>query len=257
MTTALTPERYRALIETDTARLLRVAERGLDAPVPSCPGWKVADLLDHVAHVYEHKVVVMSTGAWPQQWPPAALTGREPVRFLRDATEHLLAEFARHRPDEPTVTFGDDKTVTFWLRRMALEIAVHRLDGELAHGVPTPIDRDLALDGVDEFLRVMLPGDWTGETEHPVDAGLVVESGGVRWAGRLTGGEVGFEVGTVGARGGAGTPDSAGSGDVRVEGEPPAVFRWMWGRASDDEVTTEGRPELVAEVKARLVEAAQ
>jgi len=33
----------------------------LTAPVPSCPGWTVADLVFHVAEVYLHKVTVMRT----------------------------------------------------------------------------------------------------------------------------------------------------------------------------------------------------
>ena len=64
------------------------------------------------------------------------------------------------------------------------EIAIHRLDGELAHGDPTPIPDDIALDGIDEMLHVMLAGDWWAErvqTEHPVDALVAVEAGGRRW----------------------------------------------------------------------------
>ena len=64
---------------------------------------------------------------------------------------------------------------------MALEAAVHRYDAELAHRDPTPVADDLAVDGIDEVLRVMLAGPWWAErveTEHPVDAVVAVESGG-------------------------------------------------------------------------------
>jgi hypothetical protein len=36
---------------------------------------------------------------------------------------------------------------------MAHETAVHRIDGELAIGTPTPVDAELAVDGVDEVPR--------------------------------------------------------------------------------------------------------
>jgi hypothetical protein len=62
---------------------------------------------------------------------------------------------------------------------MAQEIAVHRVDAELAAGEPNPIDGTLASDGIDEFLEFFVnsshgpvggsvhihctdvPGEWT------------------------------------------------------------------------------------------------
>jgi len=35
------------------------------APVPSCPGWSVADLTRHVGEVYLHKTLAMREGAEP------------------------------------------------------------------------------------------------------------------------------------------------------------------------------------------------
>jgi hypothetical protein len=49
----------------------------------------------------------------------------------------------------------------------------------------------------------------------------------------------------------------ADSPAVTVQGEPEAVFLWLWGRAGDDRVDLQGEPATVAELKARLVEAAQ
>jgi hypothetical protein len=46
-----------------------------------------------------------------------------------------------------------DQTVGFWIRRMAQETVVHRVDAELAAEVaPGAIPDDIALDGIDEFL---------------------------------------------------------------------------------------------------------
>jgi hypothetical protein len=65
---------------------------------------------------------------------------------------------------------------------MAHETAVHRFDAELAAGTPTPIEADLAADGVDEILGVMLEGDWSDE---PVDdatgARVAVSTAGRTW----------------------------------------------------------------------------
>ena len=40
---------YVRVQRADGARLREVAEFGLDAPVPSCPGWRVADVVGHTA----------------------------------------------------------------------------------------------------------------------------------------------------------------------------------------------------------------
>ncbi len=47
---------YLSLIRTDAAALATAARGRLADPVPSCPGWTVADLVDHVGHVYLHKI---------------------------------------------------------------------------------------------------------------------------------------------------------------------------------------------------------
>ena len=49
----------------------------------------------------------------------------------------------------------------FWSRRQAHEIALHRVDMELARpgdaGPPDPIESELACDGIDEFLEQVVP----------------------------------------------------------------------------------------------------
>jgi uncharacterized protein (TIGR03083 family) len=246
--TLLEPERYFALIDSDTERMIEMAERGLAVAVPSCPGWRLSDLVEHQAMVYAHKVRVMADNAWPDPWPPAELKDREPVEFLREAKDDLFQEFARHDVTEQTTTFGDDTTIMFWVRRMALEVAVHRTDAELAHDAVTTVPDDLSVDGIDEILQVMLHGNWAEwgvKTEHPVDAAIAVEAGGHRW--RC---DAHADVVTV-------VPGSAGTADATVSGSPREVFMWLWGRAGDDELTFAGAHAALAEFRQRLVECAQ
>ncbi|MEV4286740.1 maleylpyruvate isomerase N-terminal domain-containing protein [Nonomuraea bangladeshensis] len=82
----------------------------------------------------------------------------------------LRAEFAAREPGEATLTWYDpDQTVGFWIRRMALETVVHRIDAELAAGTPvTPVPDDLAADGVDEILTVMLAYETTASAAASV-----------------------------------------------------------------------------------------
>ncbi|HSS67343.1 MAG TPA: maleylpyruvate isomerase family mycothiol-dependent enzyme [Nocardioidaceae bacterium] len=246
--TSLEPERYFELIDSDTERMLEVGGLGLDAAVPSCPGWTVADVVDHQAMVYSHKVRVMADNGWPDPWPPAELTGRPPVEFLREAKDAIFQEFANHDVAEQTTTFGDDTSVMFWARRMALEVAVHRIDVELAHDAVTPIPDDLATDGVDEILQVMLHGNWAewgAETKHPVDAAVAVETGGFRW--RIAATEAIVDV----------VAGSSEPADATVVGDPDDVFLWLWGRRGDDAVRVSGDKRAASELRERLAESGQ
>jgi uncharacterized protein (TIGR03083 family) len=245
MTTTLTAERYFELIDADTERLIEMGERGLKEPVPSCPGWDVAEVVWHTAVVFEHKVRVMADNAWPDPWPPADFDDRDELAFLREAKDDLFEEFSRHDIGEDTTTFGSDSTIGFWARRMALEAAVHRYDAELAHLDPTPVADDLALDGVDEVLHVMLAGPWWSErvdTRHPVDAVVAVRAAHRLWSCHLRQRSV-----TISDR-----ADAVAA--ATVQGEPEHVFLWLWGRSPDSAVQTSGDTSILAEFRARLAE---
>ncbi len=246
MTTKLRPERYFELIDTDTDRLLAMGERGLRDEVPACAGWDVGEVVWHVATVYEHKIRVMADNSWPDPWPPAwDFADDEELAFLRDAKARLFEEFSRHELSEPTQTFGSDTTIAFWLRRMACEVAVHRHDGESAHADSTPIPDDLALDGIDEILHVMLAGDWWRErvqTAHPVNAHVAVEAGGQRWVCDVR--ETAVSI----------AAESQAPADATVSGAPMDLFLWLWGRVGDDRVTRSGDQALAGEFRARLAE---
>ncbi|GAA2350969.1 maleylpyruvate isomerase N-terminal domain-containing protein [Dactylosporangium salmoneum] len=153
-------ERSRLLqcLAFDYMRLRDVAGTGLTAAVPSCPGWTVADLVRHVAQVYLHKAAVMQTGAWPDPWPPAEVETEEPLALLDRGYAALTHEFSRRGDTDPCQTWhGPDQTVMFWIRRMAQESVIHRLDAELAHHAdPDPIPADLAVDGIDEILQLFV-----------------------------------------------------------------------------------------------------
>lgn len=248
MTTQLSPQRYFELIDSDTDRLVAMGQRGLKAAVPGCPGWDVGEVVWHVATVYEHKIRVMADNAFPEAWPPTwDFRDDEEIAFLQSAKARLFEEFARHEIGEQTQTFGADTTIAFWARRMACEIAIHRYDGEQAHDDTTPIPADIAIDGIDEMLHVMLAGPWWKErvqTDHPVDALVAIEAGGHRWVCDVQRASV-----TV-------TPDAPAPAVAMIVGDPEAVFLWMWGRVGDDAVAFSGDQTIALEFRDRLAECA-
>jgi uncharacterized protein (TIGR03083 family) len=233
-------------VRRDGERLAAVAGPRLHDPVPSCPGWSVDDLVRHVAEVYEHKIACTRLGSAPDPWPPVWPADRDPIEWFGDARGRLLEMFDRSEPTTPSATWWPpDQTVGFWARRMAHETAVHRVDAELAAGAPTPVDPELAADGVDEILRRMLAGDWSEEADDAATGQrIVVSTGGHRWDVVLARDEVTID-------------DESGDPDARLEGDPSNVDLWLWGRVPDDGVSRTGDLDAIRLFRSRLALATQ
>jgi uncharacterized protein (TIGR03083 family) len=255
------PARFLDCLASDYARLREVAAKDLDAPVPSCPGWRVADLVHHVAEVYLHKVEAMRRQQAPSPWPPPEIDGIPPIPLVERAWDELSAEFAKRPADDPAYTFYEpEQTVGFWIRRMAQETVIHRIDAELALGdTVEPVPDDLALDGVDEVLVVFLayasarwPEDFGDDLAKADPRPVVIACGGVEWAVRSA--PDGITVTCAGGSGAAG--DGTDDAGATVRATPEAMLRWLWSRG-DDEVTVEGDEELVAGLRRLLVIATQ
>lgn len=217
---------------------------GLEAAVPSCPGWTVESVVRHVATVYLQKVEVLRLGALPDPWPPD-FGARDALELYDEARVAIVDALDAAGTDRETWTFNpDDKTSGFWFRRMALESVVHRIDVEQAHDVVTPIDPELALDGIDELLYPNLGGPWweEGDTEHPVDAAVRITADGRSWTVRADATSVVVSQGADGEV----AAEVFGSGD--------AVFLWLWGRLDAAVIQSAGDEGVVREFRARVAE---
>jgi len=239
-------------VRLDGERLVAVAGEAPTAAIPSCPGWTMQDLVTHIAQVYEHKIACTELGHEPDPWPPAWPADRDDVAWLTDAHARLLAMFGMHHANDPSATWWPpDQTVGFWARRMAHETAVHRVDAELAVGRATPVDAELALDGIGEVLTIMLEGDWSEAPDASTGQRVAVEAGSRRWV-------VTLEPTAVGIAEDAGEADATitGEADATITGDPSNVLLWLWGRAADDRVSRTSEAEATL-LRARLTLATQ
>lgn len=216
-----------------------VAAAAHDAAVPSCPGWTVADLTEHVAEVYAHKVACIRIGAEPKPWPPAG-----GVAPLARAWSELIEELTTRSPEHTAYSwYAPDQTVGFWIRRMAHETAIHRVDAELAAGrTPAPIHPELAVDGIDEVLRVFVEfacEGWPEEFSEVLEAAdhrpVLVDAATRAWS--VTAGTERIRI----ADAAPGAPAAA-----TVTGEPGLIYRWLWGRGGEIEV--QGDDALAAQL---------
>jgi uncharacterized protein (TIGR03083 family) len=138
----------------------------LDAPVPSCPEWQLADLLWHVTEVHHFwRAVAAGPLLDPSEYAqPDRPADGELLTIYRAGIDPLLDTLGAIDPATPVWSWSTDKTGGFVVRRMAQETAVHRWDAETAVGRSFAIDATLAADGIDEFLHL-----FAGYPDHRAD----------------------------------------------------------------------------------------
>jgi uncharacterized protein (TIGR03083 family) len=214
---------------------------GLDAAVPTCSGWTVTDLLHHVIRgdewartIVEHGKEGSTERVLPTD-PDPSITGDALVQTFRDGAAALLETLTTVDAATPVWTFGaHDRTAAFWQRRRSQETAVHRYDAESAAGTTTPIDTDLAVDGIDEFTMVFLPR--LADNFGPIGDGTVhlhcTDADG-EWLIVLRDGQA-----TV-------TREHA-KGDVAARGTASDLLLFLWGRVSSDSLEVFGDSDLLA-----------
>ncbi len=236
-------------LRAESARFLDVLRRApAGAAVPSCPDWDADDLLWHLGGVqwFWGTVVAKRLQSVEDLEEPSRPDSRDGlVRFFEEQSARLHAELAAADPAEEVYTWAAEKNVGFVRRRQAHEALVHRLDAELATGDVTPLDAELASDGVLEALDVMLGGCPPWGTFAPSGEQVLI---------RVT--DTGLEVPVVLGRFTGTDPDdgttydeedlsvSAAAAAVQpagvVSGTAADLDAWLWHRGDDSALVVEG-----------------
>jgi uncharacterized protein (TIGR03083 family) len=142
------------------ADLLPGADLGV--AVPSCPGWDLGVLTEHVGQAHRRgiaalrgQVTVMGQRIEPDA--PATRDGAGYRDWLLAGSEALIsagasAEAAGEQVWNFATGAGEPR---FWLRRMTHETAVHRYDAALALATDYTLDGELASDALAEWLELL------------------------------------------------------------------------------------------------------
>ena len=159
-----------------------VLARGWTAPVSGCPGWSLADLVWHLSEVQHFWAEVVRTRATDRSayQAPQRHADDELLGYLDAQSAELEAALGGADPTEHVWTWAPQQDVAFVLRRQTQEAVVHTVDVEDVLGDVRPIPADVGLDGIDEWLDVMVPGALPGGPPpeahpvvlHAVDAGV-------------------------------------------------------------------------------------
>jgi uncharacterized protein (TIGR03083 family) len=161
----MTPEQHLQTLRAENGRFAAAAagardRHGWRAPVPGCPAWDLADLVWHLAEVQHFwGWVVAGRVTSPAGYPEPVRPADDELLDLGAAQARALEDaLARADPADPVWTWAPQQDVGFVLRRQAQEATVHRVDAEQALGTVGAIAADVGLDGLDEWLEVMVPG---------------------------------------------------------------------------------------------------
>lgn len=181
MHTRLRDAAYLDALDRSTEQVATLARRldpGLG--VPSCPGWTVRDLLEHLGgvHTWAYRVI---GGANPKD--PKPLLEGDPAEWYAAQAAGMLSAMRRVSADEPCWTFrADERTAGFWFRRQAHETEMHLLDLAMAGGAEDSYVPPLAADAVTETFEVMLPR-MSRDRPVAVSAPILLHAtdAGVRW----------------------------------------------------------------------------
>ncbi|GAA4704736.1 maleylpyruvate isomerase N-terminal domain-containing protein [Nocardioides conyzicola] len=204
-------------LRTAMVALVRYADRaGQDAPVPTCPGWTVRDLVLHQGEAHRSTAAMLRGERAAEQHDPVA---GDPLEWLRDGAIELVEALTR-APQE------------FWMRRACHQTTLHAVDALAAvFGRPpdpaeTWIETDLAVDGIDELLTGFATRP-TSRLRSDQESVLVVAPGDVPdwWLVRIG------PRPAVATRGSGPRPDLPVC-DWELDGPAVALYLALWDRSS-------------------------
>ena len=246
METAAVPRHARA--RSERARRRRARPAGLDAAVPSCPGWTVTDLLDHCVRGDALGADDRRAGqaGSTDRVLPATPTRRSERRRAGRRVPRRRAGARRRRsrsvdPDTSVWTFSStDRTAAFWQRRRSQETAVHRYDAELAAGDAarrsTPRSRSTASTS---SSPCSCPG--CADNFGAVGDGTV----------HLHCTDVDGEWLSPGATARSSSPREHAKGDVAARGSASDLLLFLWGRVPADSLEVFGDADAARAVPRR------
>ncbi len=131
------------------------------APVPTCPKWTLADLVDHVGST--QRMVALLVGRRMTE-PADAFAGYIPApadssqwgAYLNGTLAEAVEAFEGVADDEPVWDpSGANAGVPFWSRRLFGEMSVHRADAAASVGAQYELPPEQSVEATEDWLDTM------------------------------------------------------------------------------------------------------
>ncbi|MGP3967700.1 maleylpyruvate isomerase family mycothiol-dependent enzyme [Streptomyces sp. 6N223] len=217
---------FLTVLDREGELLIDAAGRaGADAAVPSCPGWRMRDLVLHQGNIHRWATgFVAGRLAAFVPVPAERVADGELESWFRDGHGSLMAALSGAAEDLECWAFlpGARSPRHFWARRQAHETTVHRIDAELAAGgAPTPVRAEVAADGIDELLTGFHGRERSRvRSERPCALGVrATDAPGAWWRVLLSGGPPRVERG-----------EPLGPVECEISGPAEALYQALWNR---------------------------
>jgi uncharacterized protein (TIGR03083 family) len=228
---------YLAVLATEATVLAAAAdEAGLEAAVPTCPGWTVTDLVLHMGEVHRWATAAVAGEAKKLSDVPPDFLGPVPdaadsIDWFRAGAIKLCDTLAAADPSVEYAAFLNDPItplLLFWARRQTMETSMHRIDAESATGRCTGFAPDIAIDGIDEFLTGFLPRSRTKlHADTPRVLQVAPDYSDRRWTVTIS-----SEL-PIAARV---EPGANVDADSTISGSASDIYLMLWNRVSLDAV---------------------
>jgi uncharacterized protein (TIGR03083 family) len=164
---------YLEAIRGESLRILELARRDRDRPVPQYPGWTMAELLSHVGSVLGRTTLICRERPTERISGPRPPEGSDVLAWYEAILAEMLSTLEESDPDTPVWGFWPGPCIGLWERRMVVETGLHRWDAEQAFGEPDPLLDVVSLSGLDEFTDMWVPrvSEWPALEVKAVDQG--------------------------------------------------------------------------------------
>ncbi len=237
-----TNELIAALTRDSTAFVDACEVAGLTAPVASCPGWTVSDLLWHLTEVHDfwRTIVAERRSGWEGYEQPPRPVDEGLCDMYRRGRIELLKTMTEADPATPLWTWSTDKTAGFVIRRMTQETAVHLWDATAAAGLVNPIEATVASDGIDEFLTHFMAD--VAEGAEAVGGSVHLHCGDVSGEWTVREGDDGFVVAREHSK-----------GDCAIRGSASDLLLVLWRRVPLSTVDVVGDADVAARFVAHTI----
>lgn len=149
-------EHIAALEEHGEELASAAGKAGLEVKVPTCPGWTVRRLVEHLGKIHRWAATYVREGrdAYGGGSPRMATAPVDGLLdWFVDGHSALVAALRAAPAGLDCWSFlPAPSPLAFWARRQAHETAIHRADAESALGAVPSFDARFAADGIDELL---------------------------------------------------------------------------------------------------------
>lgn len=222
--------------------LISAAEQsGLDSEVPTCPGWRVRDLVHHTGGTHLWAAAHVTEQRREQLGPDEMATLKSPrpaddllLGWYRAAHQGVVEALEQASPQLSCWTFlPAPSPLVFWGRRQAHETEIHRSDAEMASGSITAVPAVAALDGIEEMLFGFAARPRRIAVDGPRRLRLTASDSPGEWL---------VEIGSSGVKA---WRDGGTTSDCQVVDTASNLFLLLWNRRPGDGPEVSGDRDVI------------